>query len=142
MKNLYFCLVFCFVLLYSCTETTKTVDPKAVQQDTLQTDFLFSVKSDTVIQNGEYITYYKNGVMEMSGKMKDGKREGVWKSYYEDGSAWSETSFKEGVKNGKTISWFDNEQKRYEGFYKDGKETGKWTFWDERGKQERVKVYN
>ena len=74
--------------------------------------------------------------------MKDGKREGVWKSYYEDGSAWSETTFLVGVKNGKTISWFDNEQKRYEGFYRNGKESGKWIFWNEQGKQERVKEYN
>jgi antitoxin component YwqK of YwqJK toxin-antitoxin module len=142
MKNLYYCLLLCSVFIYSCTEATKPAEQKPIQQDTLQTDFMFSVKSDTVIQNGEYIAHYKNGVVEMTGQMKDGKRDGVWKSYYTDGSPWSETVFEAGIKNGKTITWFDNEQKRYEGFYKDGKESGKWTFWDERGKQERVKVYN
>ena len=142
MKKIYNCIFLCFLVFYSCTDATKPAEQKAIQQDTLQTDFLFSVKSDTVIQNGEYITHYKNGGVEMSGTMKDGKREGVWKSYYEDGSAWSETTFLIGVKNGKTISWFDNEKKRYEGAYKNGKESGKWIFWNEQGKQERVKEYN
>lgn len=142
MKKIYYCFIICFVFIYSCTETEKPAENKATQQNASQTDFMFSAKSDTSIQNGEYITYHKNGAVEITGQMKNGKREGVWKSYYMDGSPWSETTFLAGIKNGKTISWFDNEQKRYEGFYTNGKESGKWTFWEESGKLESEKEYN
>ncbi|MBL7884311.1 MAG: hypothetical protein JNL69_09590 [Bacteroidia bacterium] len=87
-----------------------------------------------IIENGEHIQRYPNGVIEMKGMMKDGKREGLWKSFYENGSPWSETTFKEGIKNGPTTTWYENEQKRYIGNYKDDKEVGKWTYWDEKGK--------
>ena len=143
MKNKISYLLYSFILIfiYSCGETEKTNSSNLVKHDTLQTDFMFEAQSDSILQNGEYITHYKNGQVEMVGQMKGGKREGVWKSYYMDGSPWSETTFIEGVKNGKTITWFDNEQKRYEGFYKDGKESGRWAFWSQDGKQELVKEY-
>ena len=72
--------------LWSCTEASKTIENKTIQRDTIQTDFIFSESKDSVIKNGEYIKYYKNGVIEMRGMMKEGKREGLWKSWYEDGS--------------------------------------------------------
>lgn len=120
--------------LSSChEEPSKTTENKKVQQDTIQKDFLFTEKKDSLIQNGEYVSYYKNGVIEMRGTMKDGKRDGLWKSYYEDGSAWSETIYKEGKKDGKTTAWFDNEKKRYEGYYTNDVQSGNWTFWAENG---------
>ncbi len=121
--------------LSSCNnEPSKTIENKKVQQDTIKTASFFTGKKDTLLQNGEYIKYYKNGVIEMRGVMKDGKREGLWKSFYEDGLPWSETIFTKGKKNGKTTSWYDNEKKRYEGFYTNDMESGKWTFWNENGK--------
>lgn len=134
--------------LFSCNsnttpnETQNTLAPVTItKSDTITSDFVFVSEKDTVPHNGEYISYYKNGVMEMRGVMKNGKREGLWKSWYEDGSPWSETTFKNGVKNGKTTTWYDNEQKRYEGYYSDDKESGIWTFWDESGKQQQRKKF-
>lgn len=134
---------FLFILtgLLSCMEPSKTVENKNTQRDTIQTDFIFSETKDSVIKNGEYIKYYKNGVIEMRGMMKDGKRQGVWESWYEDGSPWSETTFKDGKKNGKTTTWYGNEQKRYEGFYANDLEAGKWTFWAENGKVQSTQNY-
>ena len=130
------------IVLFSCTEeTSKTIINKKVQNDTIQTEFSFTGKKDTLIQNGEHIKYYKNGVIEIQGSMKNGKRDGLWKSYYEDGSPWSETIFKDGKKNGKTTTWYDNEKKRYDGFYTNDDESGKWIFWDENGKIQNTKNY-
>ena len=129
-----FLLVGLGLALFSCSqEPSKTIENIKVQRDTINKNFLFTEKKDSLIQNGEYIKYYKNGVIEMQGMMKDGKREGIWKSFYEDGSPWSETIFNGGKKNGKTTSWYDNEKKRYEGFYTNDAESGKWTFWNEKG---------
>jgi antitoxin component YwqK of YwqJK toxin-antitoxin module len=127
--------------LLSCMEPSETAENKNIQRDTIQRDFIFTESKDSVIQNGEYIKYYKNGVIEMRGMMKDGKREGLWKSWYEDGSPWSETTFKEGKKNGKTTTWYGNNNKRYEGFYANDIEAGRWTFWAENGKIQSTQNY-
>ena len=74
--------------------------------------------------------------------MKDGKRDGLWKSFYDKGLPWSETTFVDGKKNGKTTTWYSNEQKRYEGFYTNDKESGVWTFWNEKGEVINKKNYD
>lgn len=136
----FFILFFSVVVLFSCTNEAPVAN-KNIQLDTLTSDFVFTAKADSVIENGEYVRYYKSGVAEVKGTMKNGKREGLWKSWYEDGSLWSETNFANGKKNGRTISWYDNEKKRYEGFYIDDKESSTWTFWDEQGNIQATKEY-
>ena len=127
---------------FSCKDNaSETANNKGVQHDTIKTENLFEKKKDDLIQNGEYIQHYKTGVIEMRGMMKDGKRDGVWKSYYEDGSPWSETTYTDGKKNGKTITWYGKEKKRYEGFFTNDKESGSWTFWDEKGTVQATKKY-
>lgn len=133
-KGFQLLILFCSaIMLFSCSNEPVATENTKIHHDTLTSDFVFAEKPDSIIQNGEYVKYYKNGVVEMRGTMKDGKREGVWKSWYEDGSPWSETNFANGKKNGRTITWYDNEKKRYEGFYIDDKESSTWTFWDEQG---------
>lgn len=128
--------------LFSCNrEQPKTVIKNEVRQDTIQKEFMFIEKKDSLIQSGEYIKHFKNGGIEIRGFMKDGKREGEWKSFYEDGSPWSETTYIDGKKNGKTSAWYPNKKKRYEGFYSKDKESGKWMFWDENGKIQNTKNY-
>ncbi len=131
------------IALFACkhNEEKKNTNTSA-NADTSKTkvvDFIF--KKDSVLENGESIKRYKNGVIEMQGTMKNGKREGLWKSFYENGSKWSETTFAGGKKNGKTITWFPNEQKRYEGYYTNDIESGSWTFWNDKGKEVSKKNY-
>jgi antitoxin component YwqK of YwqJK toxin-antitoxin module len=128
-------LIILITCLFSCKENnSQTTTNEPVQRDTIQTNKLFPEKKDSIIKEGEYIQYYKNGVTKMRGMMKNGQREGLWKSFYENGSPWSETTFKEGKKNGRTTTWYENEKKRYEGFYRMDAESGKWLYWDEKGK--------
>ncbi len=106
------------------------------------TTFTIISKQDTTIKNGESIMRYENGAVKMRGGMKDGKRDGLWKSFYENGTQWSESIFTAGIKNGKTTTWYENGNKRYEGFYTNDKESGKWTFWDESGKLVDTKTFS
>jgi antitoxin component YwqK of YwqJK toxin-antitoxin module len=140
MKNVNLFLLCIF--LAACNNRTSQNIDNSVQHDTIKTDKVAAITKDSVIKNGEYIQYYKNGVIKISGIMKDGKREGLWKSFYENGSPWSETTFKNGVKNGKTITWYENEKKRYEGFYTNDSESGKWIFLDEKGNVVTKKDYD
>jgi antitoxin component YwqK of YwqJK toxin-antitoxin module len=138
--------VFIFVLsacLAACNNSTSQSIDDSVQHDTVKTNnAVHAVKPDSIIKNGEYIQYYKNGVIKIRGIMKDGKREGLWKSFYENGSPWSETTFRVGIKEGKTTTWYENEKKRYVGTYKNDVESGKWMFWDEQGKPVAEKDYD
>ncbi|MCE3280828.1 MAG: hypothetical protein K0S44_3019 [Bacteroidetes bacterium] len=139
-----FTLLFFATCLFSCKQNNSQIinSDNSVQHDTIRDNKIVKSDKDSVINNGEYIQYYKNGVTKMRGMMKDGKREGVWKSFYETGSPWSETTFKNGKKNGKTTTWYENEKKRYDGFYIEDIESGKWIYWNEKGELVTEKNYD
>ena len=106
------------------------------------TRFTIAVEQqDSIVNNGESIQRHKNGVVRMRGIMKDGKRDGLWKSFYENGTPWSETTFVSGVKTGKTITWYEDGKKRYEGEYTNDRESGLWNYRDEKGKEVSTKDY-
>ena len=147
MRSCFILSLFFSVGLISCSNQTEKAPAKVEAVIPIAKDsssavrFTITNKQDSVIQEGESIQRYKNGVIKMRGQMKNGKREGAWKSWYEDGTQWSETAFKEGIKNGPTTTWYENGKKRYEGYYTNDNESGKWTYWDENGKQQSSKDY-
>jgi antitoxin component YwqK of YwqJK toxin-antitoxin module len=135
--------VLVVISFFSCdNEADKKPGFAKKKEKVIQKDFTFESKRDSVVINGEQIRYHKNGVIEMRGIMKEGKRDGLWKSWYENGLPWSETTFKEGRKNGKTTTWYENGNKRYEGFFTNDKESGRWTFWKEDGTLADFKNYD
>lgn len=136
----------CFILLLCMAACTNISSPQEhhTSSDTSQEKnsyFTFKSTTDSVV-DGEHILYHKNGLIEMRGMMKNGKRDSVWKSWYANGLPWSETTFKDGVKEGKTTTWYDNGNKRYEGFFKNDKESGRWVFWNEDGTPLEIKNYD
>lgn len=60
--------------------------------------------------HGEWIFYFKNGVIQTKGSFDKGKRIGRWEYYYENGKVWK-------------INFFDNF----------GSKTGKWLEYDKKG---------
>jgi antitoxin component YwqK of YwqJK toxin-antitoxin module len=129
--------LFFLIILFACnnpaSRTDKTDTLTTSASDNLTTKFTIINRQDSVVENGESIQRYKNGVIKMRGMMKNGKRDGLWKSWYGDGTPWSETTFSEGIKNGKTTTWYESGKKRYEGFYSNDKESGKWTYFNHAG---------
>lgn len=134
-KTILLFLIICGLISCSNEATDKVIEEvkaeKTANPDS--TTFTIVTLKDTT-QNGESIMKYANGQVKMQGLMKDGKREGLWKSFYENGTQWSESVFTEGIKNGKTSTWYENGNKRYDGFYTDDVESGVWTYWNEAGK--------
>ncbi|MCW3085295.1 MAG: hypothetical protein JWP12_2661 [Bacteroidetes bacterium] len=136
-----------FLFFMSCTNAGKAPVAEAQHDPVLRDTILLhspvkNVAKDSILQNGEYIERYTTGVVRIRGMMKDGQREGLWKSFYDNGSPWSETTFEAGKKQGPTTTWYENEKKRYTGFYKNDEEAGNWMFWDEKGKVITVKNYD
>lgn len=146
MKKIFFVVIS--IILIACSNESISSEKKQLavsdnkSDSVYQENFMFVGSQDTVVKNGELITRYKNGVIDKQGMMKDGKRDGLWKSFYEDGTPWSETTFKDGIKNGKTTTFYPNGQKRYEGFYTNDTESGKWIYYDELGKQIQLVDYD
>ena len=130
-------LIFSVLFVFSCGNAQKV--EVATSNDSSKALIADSVK---ISNNGDYIKRYKNGVIEIQGQMKDGKREGVWKSFYQNGAPWSETTFSAGMREGATSSFYENGKKRYAGFFKNDRESGKWSFWDEQGNLARKMDYN
>jgi antitoxin component YwqK of YwqJK toxin-antitoxin module len=144
--KVYFILPLLFsVGLISCANQTEKTPAKVETETTADssntTKFTIISKQDSVVKDGESVQKYKNGAVKMSGMMKAGKRDGLWKSWYDTGVPWSETTFKDGVKNGPTTTWYENGKMRYKGFYTNDTESGMWTYWGEDGKQQSSKDY-
>lgn len=131
-------LIATITLAFGCNGPVKQRDSEFPKKDSIQSP---SSTLKTTI-DGEFIKRYDNGVVEVRGILKAGKREGVWKSFYKNGMPWSETTFLNGKKEGHTISWHENGQKRYEGYFKNDVESGLWIFWDDQGNLATKKDYD
>jgi hypothetical protein len=90
-------------------------------------------KFDTV-QDGDFVMRYPNGVIQIRGYYRNGKREGDWASFFPSGKIQSEGFFTAGKRDHKGIVYYDNGEKMYEGMYKDGLQVGVWKFYDRKGK--------
>jgi len=51
-------------------------------------------------EDGLYISYYNNGVVDMKGQYSDGERAGLWKVYYNRGSLYSIGNYIKGYQEG------------------------------------------
>lgn len=130
--------ILVIIVAISCNSPVKEKAAQNSAKDSLRSTGSSSKK----VTDGEFIKRYDNGVVEARGMLKNGKREGVWKSFYKDGMPWSETEFVDGKKDGRTSSWYENGQKRYEGSYKNDVESGVWMFWDDKGNLATKKDYD
>jgi len=77
--------------------------------------------------------FYINGQVRLTGKFKDGLRDGEWKAFFEDGSPWSIGTFKQGKREGLAKVYYSNGKVRYEGQYNNDKQIGHWKFYNEKG---------
>ncbi len=90
-------------------------------------------KFDT-LQEGDFMMRYPNGVIQIRGYYKNGKREGEWVAFFPSGKVQSEGYFTQGKRDHKGTVYYDNGQKMYEGMYKEGYQVGVWRFYDNTGK--------
>ena len=54
------------------------------------------------------------------GKMKNGKKDGLWTGWDDNGQKRSKGTYKDGKMNGLWTLWYDNGQKMYNGTFKNG----------------------
>ena len=99
----------------------------------LERDGVYIKKFSDEVVSGE--VFQKFGDMKVPlGKMKDGKKDGLWNKWYKNGQKEEEGTYKDGELDGLSTTWYENGQKWLEGTYKDGKEISK-ECWDKDGNE-------
>ncbi|MHA7944253.1 toxin-antitoxin system YwqK family antitoxin [Formosa sp. 3Alg 14/1] len=83
--------------------------------------------------HGIQTTYFKNGNVNSSGNMKEGKEEGMWSYYYDDGTLASEKTFVNGEENGPYRQYHTNGNLHKEGSKQNFKNVGTWSIYDTNG---------
>ncbi|HKK68094.1 MAG TPA: hypothetical protein VJ946_07765 [Bacteroidales bacterium] len=68
----------------------------------------------------------------VSGWFRDGERQGDWFSWYENGVLWSSGRYEEGLREGKSEVFYDSGNVRIQQEYKNGKPHGTWVFYDKK----------
>jgi len=106
---------------------------------------LWTVKFSDEPISGKVYGYFgkeSNPKKVYTGNLRNGKKEGNWKSYhYNTGRKSYEGTFKDGKEDGLIIKWYENGQKWIEGTSKDGKRDGLWTFWYVNGQKMYEYIY-
>ena len=100
---------------------------------------LYTVKFSDEPITGKVYGYFgeeNNPKIVYIGDIRNGKREGRWKSYYHStGKKIFDYNYKNGKLDVLNTYWYENGQKRGEGTYKDDKEDGLITSWYENGQK-------
>lgn len=98
------------------------------------------------LADGNYNTYFVNSdgerILQVSGKYKQGVKEGVWKSYYENGEKKEEAKYENGLLEGEYKSYYMNKKLKEEGEYEANQKTGKWIYYYQNGKKESEGKYD
>lgn len=88
------------------------------------------------IEDGDYDFYLAHNPSKkyMSGKIVNGKKEGIWIEYYKSGELKSETNYKNGLANGKQTIYYKNGNIKEERNFKDDVISGIRKYYDKEGK--------
>jgi antitoxin component YwqK of YwqJK toxin-antitoxin module len=136
------CAVTVASMFTACSGGSKPEDKRTLENknDTLaipgkkeNPDVIQPKASFDTLQNGDFVARYPNGVIQMKGYYKNGKREGEWASFFPSGQVQSEGFFTQGKRDHKGVVYYDNGKIMYEGMYKDGIQVGIWKFYNNTG---------
>jgi hypothetical protein len=85
------------------------------------------------LKDGDFTMRYANGVIQMKGFYRNGKREGEWVCFFPSGKTQSEGFFTAGKRDHHAKVFYENGHLMYEGDYTDGVMTGKWKYYNADG---------
>lgn len=106
---------------------------------------MFDMKIEYDVVNGEkegdFITYYSNDKVQISGKMKANKNVGEWKYYFPDGSLETSGFFDNDSASGKWVWYNQKGQILEEGSFLAGLRDGEWKTYDSTGVVSIIRIY-
>lgn len=90
---------------------------------------------------GRATRWNEGGTVAEEGAMKDGRREGTWRSFDDGGSLASEHTYRHGVPDGPAAMYDGKGRKRAAGAHRAGEMDGRWSYFLDSGEIDRVDVY-
>lgn len=85
------------------------------------------------LKNGNFKSWYDNGQQSADWEMKKGKEHGFIQCWYKNGQKKKEVRLKNGLTNGLQKSWYENSKPEQEGSFINGKRQGLWKTWLDSG---------
>ncbi len=81
---------------------------------------------------GDYVLYYPSGGVLARGSLKNGLRNGNWKTFFDDGmeTLLDQTNYYMGQKDGYSISYYENGSEAVKGLFKNDKRENNWQWFD------------
>lgn len=156
----FFVSLLLMTLLSSCNrpQEEKLSNPLVIKDGLLYTDSLSTVpftgrhKSRMLdmkieyevvrgLREGDFIIYFHNENIQMTGKMKDNKNYGGWKYYFPNGALQTSGFYENDIPGGRWI-WYNIEGRVLEeGDFLNGNREGEWKSYDSTGRLEIVRLY-
>lgn len=93
-----------------------------------------SLKKTGTIPDGTIYQYYKENILFLEVKFKDGEKNGLQKAYYENGSLLAEGNYIDGKQDGLQRDYYQNGKIKQEKTFKYGKQYGVTKLYDQNGK--------
>jgi len=121
--------VICFALVGCSITRTKQISFR---------DELFYEANSSKLINGKVTIpggFFENVEGQTKGKIKEGKRTGLWTSFYPNGKIASTINWVNNLQDGLATEWYESGQKKIEANYKDDKQDGLATEWYENGQK-------
>lgn len=126
-----FILLILVSLFASCQKPVAVVE--STFPDGLKRHVVYYTISGTDSTRVKESFFYKSGALYLEGNLKEGERDGLWKSFREDGQIWSQANYSIGKEQGVSKTYHDNGNIYYEGSFRDGKRVGVWHFYKKNG---------
>ncbi len=104
--------------------------------------FLMLPLSAQTKKRGKVTTEYASGVKESSGKVKNYKKQGVWKYWSEFGVLTKTITWKDDVKQGLYTEYYPDGKKSLEGNYLNDRKNSSWYSWYTDGKMASMLNYD
>lgn len=93
--------------------------------------------------NGNFISYYINGVKSSEGQFNSDLKSGQWSYWFESGVLMNETQYNlEGEKHGRYINWYEDTSIDIEGQFTNDEMSGDWKYYFENGQLASREFYN
>lgn len=93
------------------------------------------------VREGDFIIYFSNNNVHMSGQMLNNKNEGEWKYYFSNGALQTSGFFENDIPSGKW-TWYSLDGRILEqGNFLDGSRDGEWKSYDSLGQVDIIRIY-
>jgi antitoxin component YwqK of YwqJK toxin-antitoxin module len=135
MKTIAVLLLSLFFKTFILAQVPVTCDNADVQAD------VFYSKGTKKLYAGDLVCYYGSGQKASEGKIKNGKKEGLWVSYWDGAGKKDEINYINGLSDGSFVTYFKEGSVSSKGAYAKGNFNGPHESYFATGKVERKCVY-